>query len=360
MTKHYIIPIFVPHYGCPHDCVFCNQRKITGVNSGITEEEVEKIIDDHLATFKKDSFIEVAFFGGSFTAINISEQKALLKIPFKYKQKGLIDEIRLSTRPDAIDLDILEMLKTFTVDTIELGVQSLDIDVLEQSERGHNDNVVYESSKLIKENGFNLGLQMMLGLPCDTKEKSLLTAKKLLQIGPSFIRIYPTLVIKNTKLEFLMNNNLYTPISIEDTIDISAKILMLFTANNIPVIRIGLQTTENIQLGKDVVGGPFHPALRQLVEEKIFKTLFLDYIKAEKIDLRSKNITITCSNLYASVIAGQKGKNKREITEELGIGKISIFAENIDKYLIKLKVDESEFSIDLIQKMKDYIDKYLF
>lgn len=198
------------------------------------------------------------------------------------------------------------MLKSFTVDTIELGVQSLDLDVLEQSERGHIDTVVYESSKLIKENGFKLGLQMMLGLPCDTKEKSLLTAKKLLQIGPSFIRIYPTLVIKNTKLEFLMNNNLYTPISIEDTIEISAKILMLFTANNIPVIRIGLQTTKNIQLGKDVVGGPFHPALRQLVEEKVFKILFLEYLKTENINVSNKELSITCSSLYTSVISGQK------------------------------------------------------
>ncbi len=360
MTKHYIIPIFVPHYGCPHNCVFCNQRKITGVNSSITEVEVEKIIEDHLETFKEDSFIEVAFFGGSFTAIHITEQKNLLKVAFKYKEMGLINEIRLSTRPDAIDLDILEMLKTFKVNTIELGVQSLDLDVLEQSERGHNDAVVYKSSKLIKENGFNLGLQMMLGLPYDSKEKSLLTAKKILQIGPSFIRIYPTLVIKNTKLEFLMNNNLYTPISLEDTIDISAKILMLFTANNIPVIRIGLQTTENIQLGKDVVGGPFHPALRQLVEERVFKTLFLDYMQAEKIDLSFKKVSITCSNLYTSVISGQKSKNKHEIMEVLGIAKLSIFAKNMDKYLIKLKVDESEFWIDLIQIMKDYIDKYLF
>lgn len=360
MTKHYIIPIFVPHYGCPHDCVFCNQRKITGVNTGIREEDVQNIIEDHLATFKENSFIEVAFFGGSFTAIPIIEQEKLLKIPFKYKQNGLIDEIRLSTRPDAIDLDILDMLKSFTVDTIELGVQSLDLDVLEQSERGHNDTVVYESSKLIKENGFKLGLQMMLGLPCDTKEKSLLTAKKLLQIGPSFIRIYPTLVIKNTKLEFLMNNNLYTPISIEDTIEISAKILMLFTANNIPVIRIGLQTTKNIQLGKDVVGGPFHPALRQLVEEKVFKILFLEYLKTENINVSNKELSITCSSLYTSVISGQKGNNKREIMEELSISKLSIYAGNINKYLIKLKVDENEYTIDLIYKMKEYINKNLF
>lgn len=360
MTKHYIIPIFVPHYGCPHDCVFCNQRKITGVSTGITDAGVKNTIEDHLATFKEDSFIEVAFFGGSFTAIPLLEQKRLLEIPFQYKQNGLIDQIRLSTRPDAIDLDILKMLKSFEVDTIELGVQSLDPEVLEQSERGHNDTTVYQSSELIKQLGFNLGLQIMLGLPGDTREKSLLTAKKILTMNPSFIRIYPTLVIKNTKLEFLMQNNLYTPMTIEDTIDISAKILMLFTLHNIPVIRIGLQTTDNIQLGKDVVGGPFHPALRQLVEERVFKILFLEYIRISKIDLSSKKISITCSSLYTSVISGQKANNKREILEKLGIKELNLYTENMDKYLIRLKVDENEFTINLIHEMKKYMERHSF
>lgn len=360
MTRHYIIPIFVPHHGCPHDCVFCNQRKITGVNSGITEEEVQSIIENHLSTFKRDSFKEVAFFGGSFTAIEIKEQKKLLRIPFLYKQKGLIDEIRLSTRPDAIDIEILEILKEFTVDTIELGVQSLDSDVLEKSERGHDDSVVYKSSKLIKDNGFKLGLQMMLGLPKDTQEKSLLTAKKLLQIEPAFLRLYPTLVIKNTKLEYLMNNSLYSPMTLEDTIEISSKILMLFTSHSIPIIRIGLQTTENIQLGKDVVGGPFHPAIRQLVEERVFKILFIDYIKNQKINLKGKEITIYCSKLYTSVISGQKGQNKNEITRELGISKLNIHNKNLYKYLIQLRVDKNEITIDLIDKMKEYVEKHLY
>lgn len=359
MTRHYIIPIFVPHYGCPHDCVFCNQRKITGIDSGITQEEVENLIENHLNTFKEDSFIEVAFFGGSFTAIDILEQKKLLKVPFLYKQKGLIDEIRLSTRPDAIDIEILEMLKEFTVDTIELGVQSLDKDVLVESERGHDDKIVYKSSKLIKDFGFKLGLQMMLGLPKDNHEKSILTARKLLEIEPDFIRLYPTLVIKNTKLEFLMNEGLYSPMSIEDTIDTSSKILMLFTSRNIPIIRIGLQTTENIQHGRDVVGGPFHPAIRQLVEERVFKILFLDYIKDKGIDLKDKEITINSSKLYTSVISGQKGQNKSQIIKELGLSKLNIGTEDLDKYLIHLIVDENEFTINLIDKMKEYVKKHL-
>lgn len=358
MTKHYIIPIFVPHYGCPHDCVFCNQRKITGISSGLSKKEVEDSIKSHLETFKKDSFIEIAFFGGSFTAINILEQRNFLEIALKYKNLGLIQEIRLSTRPDAINKDILDMLREYTVDTIELGVQSLDKLVLKESERGHDDKVVFYASKLIKSYGFKLGLQLMLGLPKDSYEKSMESARKLLQIKPSFIRIYPTLVIKNTKLEFLMNNNLYTPMTLEEAIDLSCEILILFTLNKIPVIRIGLQTTENIQEGKDVLAGPFHPALRQLVEERVFKKLFLAYVYKEGINLRDKEITLICGKLYTSVIAGQKGQNKSQIIKDLGLKNLSIRQEDMDKYIVKLSYDKNNFTINLLDQMKEYDFNY--
>jgi histone acetyltransferase (RNA polymerase elongator complex component) len=149
MIRHYIIPVFVPHYGCPHDCVFCNQNKITGFETDVTESQVETIIYEYLATFKKDSFIEVAFYGGSFTAIDFETQKRLLGIPRRYKEEGKINGIRLSTRPDAIDHVILTMLKENLVDTIELGVQSMDPVVLKLSERGHSDEDVFISSMMI-------------------------------------------------------------------------------------------------------------------------------------------------------------------------------------------------------------------
>ena len=165
MSRHYIIPIFVPHFGCPHDCVFCNQKKITGSSTNVTDKDVERIIEEHLLTFKFPSTIEVAFYGGSFTAIDIEIQKSLLAVPLKYKRENKINYIRLSTRPDAIDIVILKNLKDYLVDTIELGVQSLDQEVLDLSGRGHSVEDVYESANLIKKHGFNLGLQMMIGLP---------------------------------------------------------------------------------------------------------------------------------------------------------------------------------------------------
>ncbi|WP_422485164.1 elongator complex protein 3 [Gudongella sp. DL1XJH-153] len=347
MTRHYIIPIFVPHFGCPHDCVFCNQRKITGLSTDITTTDVKKIIDEHLKTFKKDSFIEVAFYGGSFTAIEKGIQEQLLAVPFEYKMSGQIQNIRLSTRPDAINDEILNLLESYAVDIIELGVQSLDNDVLIQSERGHTDTDVYEASKLIKKRGFKLGHQIMLGLPGDTKEKSLSTAKRILEMSPDMIRIYPTLVIRNTALERLMQEGNYKPISLNEAIEISAEILMVFKAHNIPVIRIGLQPTENIQMGRDVVAGPFHPAFRQLVEETVFKSLFLENIYRNRINVKGKSIVIECSNSMASVIAGQHGKNRELLKRELDFVKLRIVPGKKDDDRIVLAFDDNEIFIDL-------------
>ena len=182
MNRHYIIPIFVPHLGCPHDCVFCSQKKITGLSTSVKVSEVKRIIDEHLATFEKESFVEVAFYGGSFTAIETETQEKLLAIPLEYKSQGIIQGIRLSTRPDAIDESILDMLENNLVDTIELGVQSLDETVLKLSERGHRASDVYKSASSIKSRGFKLGLQIMLGLPGDDRGKSLETAKQVMNL----------------------------------------------------------------------------------------------------------------------------------------------------------------------------------
>lgn len=356
MTRHYIIPIFVPHFGCPHDCVFCNQRKITGLSTDVTVEDVKGIIDDHLETFKRDSFIEVAFYGGSFTAIQMEIQRELLRVPYEYKMEGKIHNIRLSTRPDAINEDILGLLKDFQVDTIELGVQSLDHEVLAMSERGHRDEDVYASSRLIREWGFKLGHQIMLGLPGDSQAKSLETAKKVLEMGPDMIRIYPTLVIRNTPLERQMKDGLYAPLSIEEAIETAAIILMAFTAHDIPVIRIGLQPTENIQMGRDVVAGPFHPSFRQLVEEQVFSLLLREYIARNKIETKGKSLTIKCANSRTSIIAGQHGKNKERLIETYGLTKVRIIPFRGKDSRIILSMENDERVIDLGEETKLYIN----
>ena len=355
MTRHYIIPIFVPHFGCPHDCIFCNQKKITGLSTNVTSVEVEDIIKEHLKYFKKDSFIEIAFYGGSFTAIDINIQRQLLAIPYKYKQAGLVNEIRLSTRPDAIDSDILENRKDSGVNTIELGCQSLSDEVLNNSNRGHTSVDVYKSAEMIQDYGFNLGLQMMLGLPGDSLEDSLYTALEFIKLKPYCVRIYPTLVIKETYLEKLYFDNLYSPLSLEDSIDITTPILILFYLNNINVIRVGLQPTDNIQLGKDVVTGPFHPAYRQLVESNIFKKIIDNYLESNNIQTKNGTMIIEAENKSISNIAGQKSSNILYLKQKYSFNNIKIFSKNVDDEYLDITIGKEIYRLNIRNEMKKII-----
>lgn len=326
--KKRIIPIFVPHRGCPHDCIFCNQKKITGVSTDITSDDVRNIIEEYLKTIDKDASVEVAFFGGSFTAIDIDIQRNLLSVAKEYVDKNIIDDIRMSTRPDCINDEILTMLKEYKVSIIELGVQSLDDKVLIDSVRGHSDKDVFESAELIKKYGINLGLQMMIGLPSDTEEKCIYTAKKFIDLKPDCVRVYPTLVVKETGLEKLLQENKYNPFSLEESIDIVKKVLVLFYINNVNVIRVGLQATEDIAIGKEVLAGPYHPAYRELVESKMYGD-YIEYL-IKKYNAK-KNIDVLVNKKNVSRILGNKKSNVKNLKE---------------KYGVLLKTKESEISID--------------
>jgi histone acetyltransferase (RNA polymerase elongator complex component) len=333
--KRRIIPIFVPHKGCPHDCIFCNQKKITGVSTDVTSTDVENTIREYLKTIDEDTHIEVAFFGGSFTAIDINIQKELLSVAKGYFEKGIIKDIRLSTRPDCIDDEILTMLKEHKVTIIELGVQSLDETVLIDSIRGHSDTDVEYSANLIKKYGFKLGLQMMIGLPSDTEEKSLYTARKFINLSPDFVRIYPTLVVRDTGLEILLKNNKYKPLNIEQTIDLAKKLLVLFYINKINVIRVGLQPTEDIRLGKEVIEGPYHPALRELIESRMYRDYLETIINQNNV---CENIIIKVNKKNISKIIGNKKSNNLYLKE---------------KYNVTLKTLESDFSLDKLEIIID-------
>ncbi|CEN79926.1 elongator complex protein 3 [Paraclostridium sordellii] len=326
--KKRIIPIFVPHRGCPHDCIFCNQKKITGVSTDITSDDVRNIIEEYLKTIDKDASVEVAFFGGSFTAIDIDIQRNLLSVAKEYVDKNIIDDIRMSTRPDCINDEILTMLKEYKVSIIELGVQSLDDKVLIDSVRGHSDKDVFESAELIKKYGINLGLQMMIGLPSDTEEKCIYTAKKFIDLKPDCVRVYPTLVVKETGLEKLLQENKYNPFSLEESIDIVKKVLVLFYINNVNVIRVGLQATEDIAIGKEVLAGPYHPAYRELVESKMYGD-YIEYL-IKKYNAK-KNIDVLVNKKNVSRILGNKKSNVKNLKE---------------KYGVLLKTKESEISIN--------------
>ncbi|HYE80530.1 MAG TPA: radical SAM protein [Clostridia bacterium] len=326
--KHYIIPMFVPHKGCPHDCIFCNQKKITGQVGEVTAEEVKAKIEEYLATIPaEDSHIEVAFYGGSFTAIPLAYQKELLEAAFGYIKEGRIKNIRVSTRPDCIDDEISENLKRYGAGIVELGVQSMDENVLALCNRGHTSGDVVEAVRLLKEYGLTVGVQMMIGLPGDSEEKALSTARKLIALKPDIARIYPALVIKNTYMEDMYLRDEYRPLTLEAAVQLSKELLILFEGNGINVIRIGLQPTENILLGRDVVAGPFHPAMRHLVESLVYRDI-LEQLLCKTAE-KHQNIIIEVNPRNISELVGHKKGNIKHIKSKFFIDKIEILQDEL-------------------------------
>lgn len=307
--KHYNIPIFVPHKGCPHDCVFCNQKRITGNIKEVTPDDVTNTIEEYLKTLPKtDREVEVAFFGGSFTGIPIEEQSSLMERVTPYIERGVIDGIRLSTRPDYISDRILDNLKKYGVTTIELGVQSMSDEVLKASNRGHTAYDVMEAVEKIRSYDFSLGLQMMTGLVGDSKAKSLYTANEIIKLKPDFVRIYPTLTIKDTYLETLYKRGEYVPQTLDEAVELAKKLVLMFEQAGIGVIRVGLQPTEEINNNASVVAGPFHSSFRELVENSIYFDLLSD-IAADK----TGQVVVYVNSKEISKATGNKRSNIKRI-----------------------------------------------
>lgn len=310
IQKHVNIPVFISHEGCPNDCVFCNQRKITASVQAMTLAEVTDQIRIYLSTLDDKTYVELAFFGGSFTGIDPVLQENYLELAAEYKKTGRIQAIRLSTRPDYISREVLNRLRHYNVDTIELGVQSLDDTVLKASNRGHQVSDVYAAVALIKAYGFQLGLQLMVGLPEDTKPRAVLSAKLTALLKPDFVRIYPTLVIRDTALAEQCTQGSYLPLSVEEAVDWTKDMYRVFLSAHIPVIRIGLQPTDLIAEGKEVLSGPFHPAFRQLVESAYFLELIESKLYEPNSYLsKSSDIKVLCNPKDLSQVIGHKRSN---------------------------------------------------
>lgn len=318
MKKEYIIPIFVPHLGCPNDCTFCNQKKISGQTKNVKAEDVKNTIEYYLNNFKDDNkYIEVAFFGGSFTGIDVDKQKELLSVAYEYIKNKKIDSIRISTRPDYINKEILKMLKSYGVKTIKLGVQSTNDYILNKSKRGHTFEDVKKASKLIRKNGFILGHQMMVGLPESTRQDEINTAKDLIKLKPKIVRIYPVLVIKGTQLEKDYESGEYTPLTVEQAVETAKDLLVLFNKKKINVIRIGLQNTNEItdpnSKESQVVAGPYHPAFRQLVESRLWYDNIANEIKKVNSNVTHIQIDVNPSDINNAV--GHKRINIEKIND---------------------------------------------
>lgn len=318
MKKQYIIPIFVPHLGCPNDCIFCNQKSISGQKSNMTKEKAKEIIENYLKSIDKENAqIEIAFFGGSFTAIEEERQEELLQVASEFVKSGQVSSIRVSTRPDAIDKNILKRLKKYKVKTIELGVQSSNNYILKRINRGHTFEDVKRAAKLIRWNGFRLGVQMMVGLPESTTIDEINTAKELIKLKPKMVRIYPVLVIKNTPLEKELEKGTYKPLTVVQAVEVCKEIVRLFYDKNIDIIRIGLQPTDEISEPgsekSEVVAGPYHPAFRQLVESAMWYDAIVGKIK--RLNVKVKEVEVTVNPVDANNVIGHKKENVKNLKE---------------------------------------------
>lgn len=319
-ARESIIPVFVPHLGCPNDCVFCNQRRISGEQLPAGPETVKNAIESAAAFLPVGGKRQLAFYGGSFTAIPVSNQEALLTVAKSYLDGGVIHSIRLSTRPDAIDDEVLDRLLRYGVETIELGAQSLDDEVLILSGRGHTAQDVENASRLIKSRGFKLILQMMTGLPGDSLEKDIATAKKIIALKPDGVRVYPTVIVRDTALYDMWQAGTYPEHSVEDAVQVCAELLPLFEAAEIPVIRLGLNPTDDLS-GGDAAGGAYHPALGEMVKSRIMLR------EAEKLMAGTEpgaGYVIEVPRGKTSQMTGQKRGNVIRLMDEFALKELKI------------------------------------
>lgn len=312
-NRHYTIPVFIPEEACPNQCVFCNQHHIAGAESAPTVEEVVAKVRAHLGTIPPGGETEIGFFGGNFTGIPPDDQKAYLESVQPFLENGSVKSIRLSTRPDYINDAILSFLKKYHVTTIELGAQSLDDEVLLMAGRGHTAAQVEQASQLIRQQGFNLGLQMMVGLPADTPEKSLFTAREIIRLGAGCTRIYPTLVIKNTKLETLFEQGKYNPLSLDEAIEYVADIVPLFIHANVKILRMGLHPSEGLLNRSSLVAGPFEVAFGEMVFSEIWKR----QISSMPFPNGKRNqLTLTVASGMRNPAIGYKAMNKQMLLRQ--------------------------------------------
>ncbi len=326
MKRHVNIPIFIPHLGCPNACVFCNQRRISG-KAVFDITSVEDELRRAIKTIDYDQCeVEIAFFGGSFTGIDREDMLYLLGLAKRYVDDGRAQSVRLSTRPDYIDDEILDILAAYRVTDIELGLQSFDDDVLAASKRGHTADRARMACRMIKSRGFNLVGQMMIGLPESTLEAELMTAEEIVSLGCDAVRIYPTVVFCETELADLMNNQKYTPLEMSDAVMRSREVLEVFIKAHIPVIRLGLCAADNLFVPDTIAGGAYHSAFGEIVYAELYYHRIRPYIEEHGMRERiaGHNLTIYVPKGDVSKASGQKRANKLRIQNEYNVKNIKI------------------------------------
>jgi len=283
-TRPLIIPVFLPHAGCPHRCAFCNQTAVTQASQPIfSPEKLQSKIEKFLHFNRKPRHpVQIAFFGGNFLGLKENDIISLLDEAEKFVSKGTVDSIRISTRPDTIYEKRLNALKEYSVSTIELGVQSMDDQVLAAAKRGHTASDTQRAVTLLKEKNYEIGLQMMVGLPGDNDIKSMTTGRRIADLKPDFVRIYPTIVLSDSLLARWYAEGKYTPLSLEACVTLVKQLFLLFKDEQIPVIRMGLQASEELENSSTVLAGPYHPAFGHMVHSEIFLDMAISILESEK------------------------------------------------------------------------------
>lgn len=329
--RHSNISVFVPHIGCPNMCSFCNQHAISGAESAPTARDVHRICTQAMVEIRDTENTEIAFFGGSFTAIPRDYMEELLEAAQEFIGPGKFKGIRISTRPDCIGREILGLLKSYGVTSIELGAQSMDDEVLEANNRGHSAEDVESASSLIREYGFELGLQMMVGLYKSTRSCELETMERIIKIHPDTVRIYPTVVLSGTKLSELYNSGEYRLMSFDMVVEICAQMLLEFDRAGIKIIKCGLHASDGVE--GEQIAGYYHPAFRELCESRIYRTEMERLIAENPADYYTFAVNPKC----ISKAVGQK-KSNQEYFRKAGITVQIIGDDSIPPYKAEINL----------------------
>lgn len=334
MEKH-IIPIFVPYQGKMADNIFCNKETFNQGKNKITKEDIETTIKDHLKEIKDEEEVEVFFYGGSFTSLDIEKQEEFLKTVFKYIQNKKIESIKIFSSPEFINKKILKLLKKYNVKTIELGVNSTNNYILQRAKIGYTFEDIKTASKLIKRYRFKLGYQIMVGLPESTKLDEIKTAKDLAKFRPKIVKIYPLLVKKGTELEKEYNENMYTPLTIVQAVETSKEIVRIFLKKKTKVIRV----KESIQEENDIVAGPFHPEFRQLVESSLWYDAIVNKIK--ELNVKVLEVKVDVNPIDVNSVIGYKNENINKLKETYDVDLIVTSNENIKQGKSKIEITKT-------------------
>lgn len=323
-------------------CVFCNQRTISG-RQEFDISTVEKEIETALATIDTEhSYVEIAFFGGSFTGIDRSLMVDLLKIANRFISDGQVHSVRCSTRPDYIDEEILSILEKYCVKTIELGIQSTSDGVLLASKRGHTSLDSEKACRMIVNSGFNLVGQMMVGLPSATIDDELKTAEFICKMGATGARIYPTVVFNDSELKFMCENEAYNPLTVDEAVDRTKEVMKVFILHGVDIIRVGLCSSDNLVSDDTYYAGPNHVAIRELCEGEIYFDSIISALDNNNVDFNKKTLLIRVPRGEVSKVCGHNKRNKTKIKEKYGISRIAFEECDMPKYHISVDILDKE------------------